>query len=309
MATKKKSVKKKVSKKKSTKKKVAVKKKTATKKKTVKTVAPVPAKKRYFMLEIGGRGAEVLIGKSTDKFVEHWRGRDGELADHMSALLEVSEHEFYSPEDEDFEYPEYYDKDSPLVDGKNLYPYFEYGDIEHETGVDPDFGSYTLSEIELTDTAEYSHGELSHKDSDDDDYDDNSSDLYEVITTTETSYGFNNLVYSREFFIESDKKQTDKPVPVITMMDTQKGTFGMAFVETNGEDFDHNKLSYAVLETPTGSIITELYYDKKYISINTDYLNTWGKGFYADVGYIDKSDLKFNRDAWLKQGFKDLDNK
>ena len=87
MATKKKSTKKKVT----AKKKVVAKKKTVAKKKApkkvIKKTVATSNTKRYFMLEIGGRGSEIIVGSSTKEFVEYWKDRDNELADHMISLV------------------------------------------------------------------------------------------------------------------------------------------------------------------------------------------------------------------------------
>jgi hypothetical protein len=289
----------------STKKKTTVKKKAT--KKAVKKVAPT---KRYFLVEIGGRGGELVVGRSTEEFVQHWKGRDGDLADHMSELLYVSEHLEYSPDDEDFEYPEGYDKDSPTPDGLGLKEYYtEYDDIEHETMASDEDHSYTVSEIKLDSDAEYSSGELSWKDgiTDDDDFDWSRS-TYDVIDSDGEYYAIRDVVYRRELFIDADKTKVDNPVPVIMMYDAQKGTFGQVVVETNGEDFDHKKFRCAVIESSMGQTMGEFFYEKQSLSLDTSNLFTDGKGFFATVGYLDKQDLKFNRKAWIKEGFKDLDS-
>lgn len=299
MATKKKSAKKK-----STKKKVTVKKKTAVKKTVVK-----PAGKRYFRLDIGGRGGEAIIGEVTKEFVEYWKDNSDGLTNHMYSLTEVSEHLEYSPEDEDFEYPEDFDKNSPAPKKGSLMPYFEYDSVEHETGVSTTDSAYNVKEIKLNDGIEFSGGELSVIASDDDDEDVyiDEEEKYEVIASDDAYYEFRNQIYSRELYVNSDKSEVEKPIPVVAMYDAQKGGFGHAYVETDGEDFDPKKISFGTLETSVGDIITDVFYDKKSIYINTDSLNTWGKGFFAVAGYLSKSDLKFDRDAWIKEGFENLD--
>ena len=293
-------------------KKESVAKKKVSKKTAKKVVEKVvaPAKtKRYFMVEIGGRGGEIIVGTSTKEFVEYWKDRDGELSDHLSSLVEVSDHEEYSPDDEDFEYPEYYDKDSPTVNGKKIKPYFDYDDVEHDTGVSVDDHSYTVTEIELDPNVEYTKfGELSWKDSanDDDDFDEYSSEKFTEIKNVGEFASFNTTLYYREIIIEDDKSKVDEPIPVVMMYDSQKGTFGRVYVETNGEDFDPNKFTVGVLQVNADEIIMEIFYDKKSCPMDTDCLNTWGKGFFATVGYMEKDYLKFNRKAWIKEGWKEL---
>lgn len=294
--------------------KPVVEKKTTAKKKTAKKVAEktAPATKRYFMLEIGGRGGEVIVGSSTKEFVDYWKGRDGELCDHLLSLTEVSDHLEYSPDDEDFEFPEGYDPDSPTPDGKKtLQPHFAYDDIEHETSVssDSDYHSYSITEIKLDSDVEYVNGDIDWKDgiTDDEDFDWYRDKFEQVkLISEDGQHSFNTTLYCRELFTESENSKADKPIPVVMSCDAQKGTFGRVFVETNGEDFDPSKLTIGVLENDMMDLVYEIFYGKQSLSVNTDNLNTWGKGFFATVGYMEKDFLKFNRKAWIKEGFKEL---
>lgn len=277
-----------------------------------KTKEPAPTNKRYFMLQISGRGGEVVMGTSTKEFVEYWKGRDSELADHMYSLNDVAEHLEFSSDDEDYEYPEYYDQDSPTPDGKDIKPYFDYDDILHETSVssDSNYHSYSVTEITLDKDAEYVNGDIEWKEgiTDDDDFDWGRS-KFEVVKTIaeEGKYSFNTTIYCRELFMESDKSSVDKPVPVVAIGDIQKGTFGCVYVETDGEDFDPNKLSVGVIENNMIDVVEEIFYGRQSLNMDTDSLGTDGKGMFATVGYIEKDLLKFNRKAWIKEGFKDLD--
>ena len=311
VVSKKKSAKKKTSsKKKSVKKKTVSKKKAvkkATKKVATKKVAKVTTNtnnKRYFLLELSGRGGDLVIYRSTDKFVDYWINRDNDLADHMSATAEVCDN--LEELDDDFEYPEEFDKDSPTVDGKPLQPFFINSSvIEQELLVDVEFHTYTVEEIEIGSEIEYSHGELSWKD----EYQEGV--MYITKKRDDKVYQSNNHeIYERDYFIVDSKSDLDKPVPVAVTYEPQKGTFGHIVVETNGEDFDPKKLTHATFACDfISNGITEFFYDKQSLSINRDSLWTTGDGLYASVGFIEKDSLKFNRSAWIKEGFKNLEEK
>jgi hypothetical protein len=91
------------------------------------------------------------------------------------------------------------------------------------------------------------------------------------------------------------------------MYDSQKGLFGHVYVMTNGEDFDPKKFAYSALDNTMSSNAEMFYYDKVLLSVDTNELSTWGKGFYASVGYLPKCEVEYSYNDMLEQGWKDLD--
>jgi hypothetical protein len=74
--------------------------------------------------------------------------------------------------------------------------------------------------------------------------------------------------------------------PVLVFHSGEKGGFASYFVETDGEDFDPKKLAFSSVETNVSEIIENVYYDKVELEANYDYNDTNGKGYYAQVGYM-----------------------
>lgn len=306
--------------KKKAKKKTATKKTVKTVKKAAKVVKNSHEGKRYFMLEFSGYGGEFIAAKTTEEFVKYWldKKRETSLDEHVMAMHEgaLSRSDDMLDEEENDEVtldlPDGFDENSPEVsEGVKFVEYWELGDIEHDTVLAKEGSSFTVQEIVLNSKAVYKDGEL--------DWDDKecrkknfdwSQEKFTVKKGTESKdYATDSLqiVYSQEMFIYDNKKEAEKPVPALICYDAQKGTFFRLFVETNGEDFDVNKLIVGVNENNMTEHITEFFYDKTSLSQNHDWLSTWGKGFSAAVGYMSQYDLDFNREEWLKEGWKDLE--
>ena len=306
---------------KSKKKATAKKLKAPAKKKAVKTIPDPHQGKRYFMLEFGGYGGEFIVAKTSEKFVQYWldESRENTLDDHVMAMHEKAT---YGDMDEDTDNEDNetnneesggFDPHSPEVSkGVKYIEYWELGDIEHDTVLSKDSSSFTVQEITLSPKAIYKDGTV--------DWDDKESSKknfdwsQEKFTFKEGSesvdYNSSSLtsVYCQEMFVVANKEEVEKPVPVLMCYDAQKGTFFRLFVETNGEDFDVEKLIVGVNENTMTEHMTEFFYDKRSLSQDHDWLSTWGKGFSATVGYMSQHDIKFNREKWLKIGWKELAN-
>ncbi len=304
----------------STKKKVPAKKKTPAKKKATKKVVDPHAGKRYFMLEFGGYGGEFIVANTTDEFIQYWLDEERKhlLADHVMAMHQQAAYGDDFDEDSDDEDSESddeeggFDKNSPEVSpGVKYAEYWDLGDIEHDTVLAYNYSSFTVEEIVLHPKAVYKDGTV--------DWDDKecskknfdwSQEKYTIKKDSESKdYNTENLkqVYCKEMFINEDKDSVENPVPVLMCYDGQKGSFYRLYVETNGEDFEYDKLVTAVNENPMTEYMTEFFYDKVSLSMDHDYLSTWGKGFHADVGYMSQADIDFNRDEMLEEGWKYLD--
>lgn len=300
-------------------KKAPAKKINANKKKATALANPHEGK-RYFMLEFGGTGGEFIAAKTTEEFVQYWLDEDRkhELADHVMAMHTKALYGDDLDEDSDDEDDESdeeeagFDSNSPEVQpGVKYVEYWELGDIEHDTVLAKNYASFTVQEIVLHPKAVYKDGTV--------DWDDKecrkknfdwSQEKFTVKKDSESKdYNTENLkqVYCQEMYINEDKDSVDDPVPVLMCYDGQKGSFYRLYVQTNGEDFDVNKLVTAVNENNMTEHMTEFFYDKVSLSQDNDYLSTWGKGFHADVGYMSQYDISFNREECLKEGWEYLD--
>lgn len=296
-------------------------KKAVAKKNTVKKVANPHEGKRYFMLDFGGYGGEFIVAKTTEKFVQYWLDEDREntLDEHIMAMHEKATYGDFDEDtededdDSDDEESNGFDENSPEVKkGVKYIEYWELGDIEHDTVLSKDSSSFTVQEIVLHPKAVYKDGTV--------DWDDKESSKKNFDWSQErftfkdesqsTDYNSSSLisVYCREMFVNTNKDEVEKPVPVLMCYDAQKGSFFRLYVETNGEDFDVEKLVVGVNENSMTEHMTEFFYDKKSLSQDHDWLSTWGKGFSASVGYMSQHDIKFNRDKWLKIGWKELED-
>jgi len=302
--------------KRSTKVKPAKKIKVPSKKKVLKKMSNPHAGKRFFRIELSGYGGELVVGRASEEFVEYWLVEDRKnlLGDHMHAMNDIS---MYSDdmleESEDDEVtldmPEGFDKDSPEVyEGSGNREYWDFDDIEHETMVSYEYGSYDVTEVTVDPRAQYVDGQLewNEKETRKKTFDWSANMTTDIEGTTK-SYSYDNCVVSRELYVHDTKKGLDDPVPVIMMYDSQKGVFGHVYVMTNGEDFDPKKFAYVALDNTMSSNAEMFYYDKVGLSVDTNELSTWGKGFYANVGYIPKSDIEFDFNELLQQGWEDLE--
>lgn len=299
-----------------TKKKVPVKKKTPAKKKKATKVASNPhAGKRYFMLDFGGYGGEIMVDTVPEEFVEYWLDEDRKhlLSDHIMAMHEKAAYgEDFDEDNEDDDSDEEggFDSNSPeIVPGRKYVEYWELDGIEHDTVVSAEYASFTVTEVELHPKAVYRDGAV---DWDDKECKKRNFDWSQNRYTEKGESKDHNTegvkqVYCTEMFVHDTKKGLVDPVPVLMCYDAQKGSFGRVVVETYGEDFDVNKLVFGVCENTMTTHIDQYFYDKKPLTVDMDYLSTWGKGFHTSVGYMPKSDTEWNYKELLEYGWKELE--
>lgn len=222
--------------------------------------------KRYFMIYTGRYGGEVVVGKSTEDFVNYWKDKDQD---------ELIEHVFNIDWDE-----EGGDPDSPLLTEHGNSSWHEVDDYEHINGPYHD-NQYWVSEIKLADGVTYEDGALVYP------ADWNYGTLpYEEISEGE-SYGYGNYVYGREAYT-SEKEDEGTYIPVLQFHSAEKGSFGTVIIETDGEDFDPEKLAIGTVETDLCEIIEAYWYNSIPLDIDFEYADTVGKGSYACVGYINE---------------------
>lgn len=292
---------------------VPKKKKAPAKKVATKKVADPHKGKRFFKIELGGYGGELIVGKSTEEFVQYWLHEDRKelLMEHMHAMNDMAMYgDDFSDEDEEVERDEIegFDKDSPEVyEGSGNREYWDFDDIEHETMVSYEYGSYNVTEVTVDPRAEYVDGELrwSDKETRKKTFDWSATMTREIDKVQ--SYNYDNCVVSRELYVHDTKKGLVDPVPVIMLYDSQKGVFGHLYVMTNGEDFDPKKFAYVALDNTMSNSAEMFYYDKVGLNVDTNELSTWGKGFFANVGYVPKGDIEYDFSMMLKQGWEDLE--
>lgn len=306
---------------------MAAKKKTKTTKRSTKAKKPVKKKankvvdahagKRYFRIELAGRGSEIIIGRASEEFVQYWMNeeRSDNLYDHIRAMDEKASFgddmlEEAENDEITLDLPENYDTNSPEVyEGAGDREYYSWDDIEHETLLSFDYSGYTVNEIKVDPKTEYYKGSLEWNSKESQKRNFNwSADMFTTLDGTEQEYSFDKTVCSREFFVHDNKKGLVDPQPVMVIYELQKGTFGHIIVQTNGEDFDPNKLVVSVLETGVGNHIEMYYYDKNPLSVDTNWLDTWGKGAGAYVGYAPLYDIEFDFQKYLEQGWENLDS-
>ncbi len=302
-----------------TKKKVVTKKKTTTKKKAVKAVPNPHEGKRYFMLDFGGQGGEFVVDTVPEEFVQYWLDEDRKhlLSDHIMAMHEKAAYgedfdEDTDDEDEDEDSEEGgFDSNSPEVSpGRKYVEYWELDGIEHDTVVSAEYSSFTVTEIELHPKAVYQDGAVDWDDKETKkrNFDWSQNKYTEKGESKDYSTDGRKQVYCTEMFVYDNKKDCEDPVPVLMIYDAQKGSFGRVVVETNGEDFDVDKLVFGVCENTMTTHIDQYFYDKKQLSVDMDYLSTWGKGFHTSVGYMPKSDTEWNYEELLKYGWEELED-
>lgn len=247
--------------------------------------------KRYFKIDTGRYGGEIVIGTVTPEFVEYWQERDeDDLVHHV-----------YGTEWED---EDQIDADSPaMTEDGNIY-WHDVDDFEHLNGPYAD-NKYWVSEIKLADGVEYLNGELVRPDGWD-----YATPMYEEEVESE-QYDYGCYVYSREAYThEYDSESGVEHTPVLCFHSAEKGGFGEIFIETD-EKFDPNKLAVGTCETDLGEIIEAYWYDGVELVIDYDNCGTNGKGTYACVGYInpewhdDRSAYTSDSD-FIKQALEEL---
>ena len=302
----------------SNKKKVPAKKiKAPAKKKATKKVVDPHAGKRYFMLDFGGYGGELMVDTVPEEFVQYWLDEDRKhlLSDHILAMHEKAaygddDYSEYNEDDESDEEEGGFDSNSPEVyPGQKYVEYWSLDGIEHDTVVSADHSSFTVTEIELHPKAVYVDGAVDWDDKETKkrNFDWSQNKYTEKDDSKDYNTDGRKHVYSTEMFVYDNKKDCEDPVPVLMCYDAQKGSFLRVVVETNGEDFDVDKLVFGVCENTMTTHIDRYFYDKKPLSVDMDYLSTWGKGFHTSVGYMPKCDTEYDYEELLKYGWEDLD--
>lgn len=225
--------------------------------------------KRYFKIDTGRYGGEVVVGTVSPEFVEYWQDRDAnELVSHVFNL--------------DWDDPDEIDTDSPEMTADGNISWHEVDDYEHLNGPYSD-NHYLVYEVTLAPTVAYQNGEIIYPQN----WDYNNP-VYEETHDYE-QYDYSNYVYGREVY--TSNPEIDKEgewVPVLQMHSAEKGSFGEIIIETDGADFDPEKLAIGVVETDVGELIEAYWYDGREVVVNYDSCDTVGKGMYACAGWMNQ---------------------
>jgi len=217
--------------------------------------------KRRFRIDAGNYGGELTVGTVDESFVEHFANNESD-----GDLLEVLHS--YEWDDEDG-----MDPDIPKP-GEDFYAWSETDDIAHVNCCYSD-SVFSWCEVPIDES---------------DDFGDSDENQDEYVSKMQDFEPYH--LYERETFHESSKpheddiKEGDEWIPVLVYHSADKGGHGSWFAETNGEDFDPNKVMISSVATHVASIVEDVWYDKKMLEQDMEWADTWGKGDYAEVGWM-----------------------
>ena len=221
--------------------------------------------KRLFRIDIGIYGGELTIGQVNEDFVKHFVDKpEDELIEFMSD---------WSCGDAD--------KDIPVPVTEVECEYYDINDIEWLSG---SVGETEWSFVELPADVELGSRESMDKEHEGEEFEP-------------------HHLYDREAYFDDndeakEKYPEDKVVPVLMYYATEKGSMGCWFVETDGEDFDPNKVAYSTVCTNIQEVLDTVWYDKEELWEQDEWKSTNGKGLYASVGWMNLNwhDTKESRD-------------
>ena len=220
--------------------------------------------KRRFRIEGGRYGGELVLGEVNPAFASYYADKQDEV---VEAVLDAEDWEPKEDEDNDTLLdPE--GLPHPALPGEDFYMWENDG-FEHINSAYAD-GGFTVYEVPADGSDDY-------------DFD---KEVYE---------GDGIHVYGREggYFgtdepevVNEEDEKGNKYVPVLAFHSSEKGGFGCWFVETDGEDFDEFKLGYGVVETNIAEFVDAVYYDKVELDTDYDYMDSTGKSYDAQVGWL-----------------------
>ena len=219
---------------------------------------------RLFRIDIGIYGGELTIGQVSEDFVKHFIDKDEQdLIDYMfDWSCGAADKDIPGPVTEECEY-------------------YDINDIEWLSG---SVGETEWSFVELPIDVEPGTRESMDKE--------HEGKKFEP-----------HHLYDREAYFDDndeakEKYPDDKVVPVLMYYATEKGSMGCWFVETDGEDFDPNKVAYSTVCTNIQEVLDTVWYDKEELWEQDEWKSTNGKGLYASVGWMNLNwhDTKESRD-------------
>ena len=230
--------------------------------------------KRYFKIDTGRYGGEVVVGTVSQEFVEYWAQRVENDGD--AELIETLQR--FEWDDDDMG-----DAESPKPT-EDFYAWHDCDDLEHMNGPFED-NRYRVTEISLHTDAEYVDGSVQWKEGLEHDY---PTSMYTEVQELEEEFDYYG-VYGREVYsnyVEMPQDEDNVEVrPIMSFLSSEKGSFGEVIVQTDGEDFDPDLLRVGTVETDVANIIERYWYNRQELIIDFDHSDTNGKGFYAHVGF------------------------
>ena len=234
--------------------------------------------KRYFRIETGRYGGEVVCGEVTPEFYEYWVDRED---------YELQEAMWSDGED----HP---DSPKPRADDDEYWT--AWHDIDNFLHLSAPYAdnSYRVCEIKLKEGVTYDEewGSLESEDPDKYGY-----DMFDEIDNVEDQKDLDYIqLASQEIYGNRDKFGSHGCVPVLFFHSAEKGAFGEVIVVTNGDDFNPAKFRVDAVETDCGEFIQSYWYDKKMLPVNFDWSDSTGKGTYCYLTVLDVEDHK----KWFK---------
>ena len=225
--------------------------------------------KRYFKIETGRYGGEVVCGEVTPEFYEYWVDRED---------YELQEAMWSDGED----HP---DSPKPRSDDDEYWTaWHDIDDFLHLSAPYAD-NSYRVCEIKLKEGVTFDE-EWGGFESESDGY-----DFFEELTDWDDQEDRDYIALaSQELYGDRDKFGSDKCVPVLFFHSAEKGAFGEVIVVTDGEDFNPAKFRIDMVETDVGEFIQSYWYDKKVLPVNYDWSDSMGKGTYCHLSVLDVAD-------------------
>lgn len=213
--------------------------------------------RRYYMVNVGNKGGELVIGHVDSQFVRHWESKDPD--DLQQFLIDVENGSNTSGK--------------PFMkDGHNL-SWSEVDDIEHINGVYLD-STYSVTEISLNGSSTIVNGLLET---------DESLGFQESFRELGVVYeGSHEVLYGREAYFQPESEDS---VPVLLYHTGEVGDFALLFIETMGE-FDPDKLYVGSVETVECEMIERYWYDGNELEPVTDFSSTRTKYSVAQVGWM-----------------------
>lgn len=234
--------------------------------------------KRYFKIETGRYGGEVVCGEVTPEFYEYWLDRDND--DLLQAFWNDGEDQPDSPKpgvDDDEYWTPWHDLDdflhlsTPYADN-----HYYVTEIAPKEGVtyDEEWGAFEASP-EWTD--------------------ENGYDFWDEVSEDREGRDYISLA-SQELYGNRDNFGNDNCVPVMFFHSAEKGAFGEVIVVTDGADFNPAKFRIDMVETDIGEFIQSYWYDKKLLPVNYDWSDSIGKSSNVYLTVLDVEDHK----KWFK---------
>lgn len=220
--------------------------------------------KRRFRIEGGPRGGEIVLGTVSPEFVEYYK--DADYDDLVEAVTDADDSYDDEPDDA------LLDPNAPPLP-KEDFVMWECDDIEHINSAYSD-GGFNVTEVPADGSNDWDWV----------DPDKQILSNYDPVMLGSREAA----IFGKELPENGLEKDADgnQYVPVLLFHSGEKGGFGAWFVETDGEDFDQYKLTFTNAETMEGDFIQDVYYDKEMLDCDYDNNDTTGKGYYAQVGYL-----------------------